>query len=87
MGWSQASEAMSAASALEKQRASVVGVLGTGLRSFGLLLLFLCVIEPIPDDSLKEKFLKPLKGSSVFTFVCVCLSVRGLQSTHFDIGT
>ena len=42
-------------------------------------------IGPFLDDKLKEKFLKPERMSSVFTFVC--LSVDMPQNTPFDLGT
>ena len=47
-------------------------------------------IGPILDDKLKEKILKPLKGVLCIHFhvsVGVYVSVHGLQSTPFDLGT
>ena len=43
-------------------------------------------VGPILDDRMKEKFLKPWKGV-LLTFVSVCLSIRELPSTLFDLGT
>ena len=44
------------------------------------------IFGPILDDRLKEKLLKPWKGALCSHFR-VCLSVRGLQVTPFDLGT
>ena len=45
-------------------------------------------IGTIIDDRLKEKSLKPWKGVLCIHFlVCVCVCVRGLHSTPFDLGT
>ena len=35
----------------------------------------------------KKNFLKPKNRSSIFTFVSVCLSIRSLQATMFDLET
>ena len=43
-------------------------------------------IGPILDDRLKENSWNPERVSPVFTFVSVCLSLRGLQTTPFDLG-
>ena len=48
-----------------------------------------CNIGLILDDRLKETFLKPWKGVLCIHFVCVCvcLSVCGLHSPPFALGT
>ena len=60
-----------------------------------LLSLFIFTSPVLLDRSLiiggRKKSWNPERVSSVFTFVSVCvsvrLSVRGLQSTPFDLGT
>ena len=47
---------------------------------------FITIIGPILEDSQKEENPETWV-SSVLTFVSVCLSTRGLQSTPFDQET